>query len=221
MKAARPVLSNSKHELFALAIAKGVNATKAYTLAGYSECGAKQSAARLLRNSDVCSRVAQLQAELSAGTIRLEISSRNARVQALQDRWDQMRQVIEQRAASPEYAQAPGGTTGLLCRDLRCKDTPVYKVDTGLLAELRAHEHQAAQEFGQWQTRSAVEEPKVIAVTPAANALASMFSLEQLEELERTLVEEEKKASQAVIDFHPYRGKTLRCAYGQTSDDPP
>src|SRR6266481_976916 len=98
MKVAMPVLSNSKQEKFALAIAKGVNARKAYTSAGYSECGAKQSAARLLRNADVCSRVAELQSELSAGTIRLEISSRNARVQALQDRWERMRQVIEQRA---------------------------------------------------------------------------------------------------------------------------
>jgi hypothetical protein len=29
----------------------------------------------------------------------------------------------------------------------------VYKVDTGLLAELRAHEQQAAQELSQWQTQ--------------------------------------------------------------------
>src|SRR5258705_2301914 len=115
IKAAMPVLSNSKREKFAVAIAKGVNATKAYTLAGYSKCGAKQSAARLLRNANVCSRVSELQSELSTGTIRLEISSRNARVQALQDRWDRMRQVIEQRAASPDFAQVPGGTTGLLC----------------------------------------------------------------------------------------------------------
>jgi HAMP domain-containing protein len=200
IKAAMPVLSNSKREQFALAIAKGVSAAKAYTSAGYSECGAKQSAARLLRNADVRSRVAHLQAELSAGTISLEISSSNARVQALQDRWDRMRQVIEQRAASPDFVKVPGGTTGLLCRDLRCKDTPVYKLDTGLLAELRAHEQQAAQELSQWQTRSVVEEPKVIEVTPAARALASMLSLEQLEELERKLVEEEKKVSQAVIE---------------------
>jgi hypothetical protein len=195
-----PVLSNSRHELVALAIAKGVSATKAYISAGYSERGAKQSAARLLRNADVCSRVAELQAELTAGTIRLEIGSRNARVQALQDRWDGMRQVIQQRAASPDFANVPGGTTGLLCRDLRCKDMPMYKLDTGLLAELRAHEQQAAQELSQWQTRSAVEEPKVIQVTPAAQALASMFTVEQLEELERKLLEEEEKTKVKVIE---------------------
>ena len=200
IKAAMPVLSNSKQEKFALAIAKGVNARKAYTSAGYSECGAKQSAARLLRNANVCSRVAELRAELSAGTIALEISSRNARVRALQDRWDRMRQVIDQRAASPDFAKVPGGTTGLLCRDLRCKDTPVYKVDTGLLAELRAHEQQAAQELSQWQTRVAVETRKTIDVSPTAKVLASMFSLEQLEELERKLIEEDEKASAKVIE---------------------
>jgi hypothetical protein len=90
------VLSNGKHEQFAMAIAKGVSLAEAYTSAGYSECGAKQSAARLLRKADIRSRVAQIQAELSAGTIALEISSRNARVQALQHRWDRMCRVIEQ-----------------------------------------------------------------------------------------------------------------------------
>ena len=113
MKAAMPILSNSKHEQFALAIAKGVSATKAYISAGYSECGAKQSAARLLRNADVCSRVAQLRAELSVGTIALEISSRNARVQAMQDRWSMLRagvaQLMIERAA--DMAEAPGGGT--------------------------------------------------------------------------------------------------------------
>jgi hypothetical protein len=45
-----------------------------------------------------------------------------------------------------------------------------------------------------------VEKPKVIEVTPAAKVLASMFSLEQLEELERKLVQEEKITSEAVIE---------------------
>jgi hypothetical protein len=143
-----PVLSNRKHEQFTLAIAKGETAAKAYTSAGYSERGAKQSAARLLRNANIRSRVAQIQVDLSAGTIALEISSRNARVQALQERWDRMRRVIEQRAASPEFAKTPGGTTGLLCQDLKCKDKPVYKLDTALLAELRAHEQRAARLIG-------------------------------------------------------------------------
>src|ERR1035441_6890960 len=92
---------------------------------------------------------------LSAGTIALEISSRNARVQALQNRWDRMRRVIDERAASPDFAEVPGGTTGLLVKDYKGKDadTLVYKVDTGLLAELRNHEKQAAEELGQWNEK--------------------------------------------------------------------
>ena len=89
--------------------------------------------------------------------------------------------------ASPDFAKVPGGPTGLLFRDLRCKDTPVYKLDTGLLAELRAHEQQAAQELSQWQTKTVHEERKTLDATPAAVALARILTLEQLEELERKM----------------------------------
>src|SRR5450759_1754037 len=47
----------------------------------------------MLTNAKVRSRVRELQETLSAGTIALEISSRNARVQALQNRWERMRRV--------------------------------------------------------------------------------------------------------------------------------
>jgi hypothetical protein len=153
------VLDNSKHEHFAQAVAKGVSPSKAYTSAGYSGKGAAASATRMLKNANICGRIKELQTELSAGTIALEISSRNARVQALQERWDKMRQVITERAV--HYAKGgddesdaivPGGETGLLVKDFKGKeaDQPVYKVDTGLLAELRNHEKQAAEELGQW-----------------------------------------------------------------------
>ena len=189
MKVAMPVLSNSKHEQFALAIAKGVSAAEAYISVGYSECGAKQSAARLLRNAEIWSRVAQLQAELSAGNIALEISSRNARVQVLQERWDCLRAgvdlLLQQRGAG--MTDVPGGASGLLFRDSR----GVVRVDSGLvslLGELRAHEQQAAQELSQWQTRSVVEERKVLDATPAAVALAMILTAEQLEELEAKML---------------------------------
>jgi hypothetical protein len=45
-----------------------------------------------------------------------------------------------------------------------------------------------------------VEERKVLEAKPAALALASMLSLEQLEELEKKLLEEQQKASQGVIE---------------------
>jgi hypothetical protein len=147
------VLTNSKHEHFAQAVAKGVSATKAYVAAGYSAKGAAQSAARMLTNADICSRLAELQLTLAAGTIALEISSRNARVQALQDRWDRMRTglnlLLTERGAV--MSETAGGASGLLMVDYKGKESmPVYRVDTGvvsLMTELRAHERQAAEEL--------------------------------------------------------------------------
>jgi hypothetical protein len=106
----------------------------------------------------VCSRIRELRETLSAGTIALEISRRNARVQALQDRWDRLRAgvdwVLKQRGA--DMADLPGGASGLLCRDYKGKeaDRVVTRVDSGLvslLSKLRAHEQQAVQELSQWR----------------------------------------------------------------------
>jgi hypothetical protein len=66
-----------------------------------------------------------------------------------------MRKVIFVRGL--EIAHVPGsGSTSLLVRDYEGKDATaeVYKVDTALLAELRNHELQAAQELGRWDTKS-------------------------------------------------------------------
>ena len=58
-------------------------------------------------------RVAELQSTLSAGVIALEISSRNARVQALQGRWSQLREKLEKimYERGQEMAEVPGGST--------------------------------------------------------------------------------------------------------------
>jgi phage terminase small subunit len=50
-------ITNAKHEHFCQLVSNGESATQAYILAGYSENGAKQSAARLLTNADVCARI--------------------------------------------------------------------------------------------------------------------------------------------------------------------
>jgi hypothetical protein len=63
----------------------------------------------------------QVKVTIAASTIALEISNRNARLQALQDRWDRMRKVIFVRGL--EMADVPGGgSTGLLVRDYKGKD---------------------------------------------------------------------------------------------------
>lgn len=53
-------LSNGKHEHFCQLVANGESGTKAYVLAGYSEQGAAASASRLLKNAQICERLAFL-----------------------------------------------------------------------------------------------------------------------------------------------------------------
>jgi hypothetical protein len=195
------VLDNSKHEQFAQLVAKGVSATKAYISVGYSANGARTGAARLYARTTVCARIHQIQETLSRGTMVLEISSRNARVAALQKRWDSGRAgldlILQQRGA--DMADVPGGASGLLMRDYKGKepDRPVYRIDPGvvaLLAELRGHERQAAEELEQWKTH--VEERKVIDASPAAITLAMVCSREQLLEMRRKALELQQEATE-------------------------
>jgi hypothetical protein len=99
------------------------------------------------------------QAELSAATIALEISSRNSRVAALPKRWDRLRAgldlILDQRGA--DMADLPGGASGLLCPDYKGKeaDRLLTRIDPDAvspLAELRGHERQPAEELAQWKT---------------------------------------------------------------------
>jgi glutamate-1-semialdehyde aminotransferase len=61
---------------------------------------------------------------IPAGAIALEISSHNARVQAVQKRWDRLRagleRILQQRGA--DMAEVPGGASGMLCRDYTGKE---------------------------------------------------------------------------------------------------
>ena len=128
----------------------------------------------------------------------LEIGSRNARVQALQDRWDRMRTgldlLLTERGA--EMSETAGGASGLLMVDYKGKESmPVYRVDTGvvsLMTELRAHEQQAATELEQWKTRSVVE--TTVTVTQAAITLSQVMTTEELKELKRKIVEAQATA---------------------------
>ena len=62
-----------------------------------------------------------------------------------------MREALTMHPVGPaveivSLADIPGGNTGLLVRDYKGRnaDQPVYKADPALMAELRAHERQAA-----------------------------------------------------------------------------
>lgn len=168
-----PILENPRHEQFAQHVAAGAPIAKAYTACGYSAGGAKQSSHKLARRPEVAARIAEIRGVISASLEEATIRDVAARVEALQKRWMLMWQVIAARAADPEMREAPGGSTGLLTvtykhsgrgRPASIPEAPEggagqsgrgdlireYAVDTGLLAEMRKHEEQAARELGQW-----------------------------------------------------------------------
>jgi hypothetical protein len=141
-------------------------------------------------NAVVCSRLHELEGALSAATIAPEISSRNSRIAALQKRWARLRAglglILDQRGA--DMVDIPGGASGMLCRDYKGKeaDRLVTRVDPGvvsLVAELRGHARQAAEELEQWKTRVKVRKP--LDVSPAAVTLAMLMTTAELEQLER------------------------------------
>lgn len=131
---------------------------------------------RWKQHPDFAERV-QEHRDAARALIRAEgIANRQNRVDALNDRWLRLHQVIAARAI--EHANVPGGSTGLLVRQVRLvkvysattnpddvdepdaadvlisaklsQEVAEYAIDTGLLKELREHERQAAQELGQW-----------------------------------------------------------------------
>jgi hypothetical protein len=86
------------------------------------------------------------------------------RVNALNQRWNRLHRVIDDRAEDKTMT-APGAETGLLTRTYKqigsgegAEKVDEYQVDTGLLKELREHEKQAAQELGQWADKSKIEQ---------------------------------------------------------------
>lgn len=94
--------------------------------------------------------------------VKRGIIEKQNRLDALNDRWQRMTRVIEQRATVYAGIQA-GGNTGLLVKQIKGigkgEDFQVveeYAVDTGLLKEMREHEKQAAQELGEWTEKREV-----------------------------------------------------------------
>ena len=155
-----PVLANIKHEQFALSVAKGQGPAEAYVAAGYAPGQAAKNANRLTKNEGIQARIRELRTQISRQLIALEITNRNNRLQALQQRWDQMREVIFERGRHEDYARVPGGSTGLLTLDYKGKDAnqPIYRFDAPLMAEMRLAEKQAAIECGQWSEEAAPTE---------------------------------------------------------------
>lgn len=129
------------------------NATEAARIAGYAH--PLQQGPRLLGNVGIQAAIDEQIGEIK----RKGIALHQNRVDALAERHRLLQQVIAERAAEMD-GEASGGGTGLLVRKIKVTKQGVlheYAVDTGLLAEMRAHEQQIAQELGEWIDKQQVD----------------------------------------------------------------
>lgn len=116
------------------------------------------------QHPDFQARLKQNVADLEATALKFAIAKKRKRVAALDDRWRRLQRIMEERGASPEMADVPGGGTGLLVHQIKVVGTgqnaetvDEYVIDASLLRESREHEKQAAQELKQWVDQSAME----------------------------------------------------------------
>ena len=130
---------------------------------------------RWRQNPEFAAEVDTQLAAFRAEVRRRGIADRERRVRAINDRWNRLQRIIEERADAPEMQAVAGGRTGLLAHNVKSVGSgetsqvvDVYEVDTGLLRELREHEKQAAQELGQWTEKQEIsgdiQKPVVVKV---------------------------------------------------------
>jgi hypothetical protein len=164
----------TKQEAFVAAFigaARG-NATEAARMAGYrgSDNVLKAIASENLTKPDIATRIKEYRDQIEAeGLANLQ-----NRLNEYNDRWYRMRQIRDERASDSWLADVPGGSTGLVVKQLKQvkhireeedKDktytVEVWEsaVDTGYLREIRELEKHAAQDLGQWEDKSVVSGP--------------------------------------------------------------
>jgi phage terminase small subunit len=150
------ILAHTKHEQFAQSVAKGISATGAYISAGYSKAGAAASASRLMTNAKVSARIKELKTATAANVVKVEIRKRSARVQVGQNMVDRLCRLRDARAL--EYADHPGGATGMLVKEYRGKNgqQEIWKFDAALVSQTNATLKQVAIEEGQWSEKRAL-----------------------------------------------------------------
>ena len=188
-----PILSHTKHEQFAQSVAKGISATGAYISAGYSKAGAAASASRLMTNANVLARIKELKTATAASVVKVEIRKRSARVQVLQNIVDRLYRLTEARAL--EYADHPGGATGMLVKEHRGKNDQqeIWKFDAALVTQINATLKQAAIEEGQWSEKRQLSDSQANSVL-AARMAAGRQRVAEYRKQEAT------KASGTVLD---------------------
>jgi phage terminase small subunit len=146
------------------------NATEAARLAGFKQPGSYGH--DLLKIPEIAAAIEAFRAEIKTQGI----AHQQNRVSSYNHRWTLLEQVRAERAADPWLSDVPGGTTGLVVKQLKTVkhqylpdpddedgkasqaliETWESAVDTGLLREWRELEKQAAQDVGDWTERKEV-----------------------------------------------------------------
>jgi hypothetical protein len=106
-----------------------------------------------------------------AAAVRAEgIANKRNRLAAYQQRWELLEQVRRERGEHESMAEVPGGTTGILVRDIKLvkvlddsdsehgqrsyqREYETFAVDTPMLREWRELEKQMAIETGEWEEK--------------------------------------------------------------------
>jgi hypothetical protein len=127
-RSAEPKLGQQKkfrHEQFAQRFVKTGNPTKSYTSVYGEAKGAAQSASRLLTHANISARIYELQVAIANGVVELAISKRNARITALQHRWDRLRERVDTLMDERGEEMARGEAAGVDKDGKECVRTPV------------------------------------------------------------------------------------------------
>jgi cell division septum initiation protein DivIVA len=113
-------------------------------------------------NPKVSARIKELKTATAANVVKVEIRKRSARVQVGQNIVDRLRRLRETRAL--EYADHPGGATGMLVKEYRGKNgqQEVWKFDESLVAQTNATLKQVAIEEGQWSEKRELSDSRAI-----------------------------------------------------------
>ncbi len=124
-------------------------------------------------------RVEHFTKQVGDKVLRYAVARKCKRLQAQQDRWERMHQVIAERAEAEVMQGVPGGGTGLLTHTLKsigggdnARVVDEYTVDTGLLKEIRELEKQAAQEVGDMGGDESREPAQIVIMFPRADGEA-------------------------------------------------
>lgn len=212
-------LSNPQHEAFAQHVVSGLSLTQAAVQAGYKPSAANNMGSRVAKLSDVRMRIAELRdMHTRTATVAAGIRNPQSRVTALESRWEKMRQIITERALDPEMQSVPGGKTGLVVMTFKQLGSGAtaavvreYRVDTQLLAELRAHEQQAAEELGQWTKRTETYKESV--------SLNLMDGKQLRDALQQHLGQAPANERKALLDMAPELAEIVVASTPQSTSD--